>query len=76
MIKRRIVLFVGAATLTGLLFGLLPGLCQPLQKYPTLRREILRREKGWLLISLAGCSIFLLISSWPMLFGSFILLGY
>jgi len=65
-----------AGLFIGSLFGLLPGLCQPLRRHPSLRREIDLLEKRWLWISLLGMLTFLIIAGWPMLFGSFILLGY
>ncbi len=65
-----------AGLFVGTLFGLLPGLCQPLRRHPSLRREIDQLEKRWLWLALLGMLTFLLISAWPMLFGSFILLGY
>ncbi len=63
-------LFVGS------LFGLLPGLCQPLQQTTSLAREIARREQSWLLIALFGIGTFLLLTSWPILFGELQLFGY
>ncbi|PLX94383.1 MAG: hypothetical protein C0619_03115 [Desulfuromonas sp.] len=65
-----------AALFVSTLFALLPGLCHPLRRHPGLEREIIRREKRWLISALAGMLIFLLISVWPMLFSPFVLLGY
>ena len=72
--------FIGYPLYLGLfistLFGLLPGLCQPLRKWPTLNNVIQQRERYWLSISLCGLLLFLLIASWPILFSPFILFGY
>ena len=65
-----------AGLFVGTLFGLLPGLCQPLRRRDSLRREIDLLEKRWLTISLLGMLTFLIIAGWPMVFGPFILLGY
>jgi len=65
-----------AGLFIGTLFGLLPGICQPLRHHASLRREIDLLEKYWLWTALLGMLTFLLISCWPMLFGSFILVGY
>lgn len=72
--------YVGYPMYAGLfvatLSGMLPGICQPLRKYDNLRREIDSIEKRWLWIALVGMVVFLIISCWPMLFGSFKLFGY
>lgn len=65
-----ISLFVGS------LFGLIPGLCQPLKKFASLKREIEKHERRWLLLSFSAIVIFLLIVAWPILFGPFFLLSY
>jgi hypothetical protein len=67
-------LYVGLFVAT--LYGMLPGLCQPLRKYASLRREIDSFEKRWLWVAMAGMLVFLTISCWQMLFGSFKLFGY
>lgn len=58
------------------LYGMLPGICQPLRKHASLRQEIDTAEKRWLWIAIAGMLVFLTISCGQMLFGSFKLLGY
>ncbi|MEE4254909.1 MAG: hypothetical protein V2I50_12790 [Desulfuromusa sp.] len=58
------------------LYGMLPGICQPLRKHMSLEREINTIEKHWLWLSLSGMLIFLIFSCWQMLFGSLKLLGY
>lgn len=60
----------------GCLFGLIPGLCQPLKKVASLKREIDRSERRWLLLAFSAIVAFLLIVAWPILFGPFILLSY
>ena len=57
-------------------YGMLPGMAQPLQRHDSLRRVILRQEPSWLRRSLFGMLLFLAIVAWPMVFGSFRLLGY
>ncbi len=58
------------------LYGMLPGICQPLRKHASLRQEIDVIEKRWLWSAMAGMLVFLTASCWQMLFGSFKLLGY
>ena len=58
------------------LYGMLPGICQPLRKHKSLEREIITVEKYWLWLCLSGMLIFLVFSCWQMLFGSLKLLGY
>ncbi|MCW8860518.1 MAG: hypothetical protein OQK97_12555 [Deltaproteobacteria bacterium] len=72
--------YVGYPLYAGLfcatLFGMLPGIAQPLNKYASICSEIERAEKYWLRIALAGMLLFLTIGCWQMFFGSFRLLGY
>lgn len=58
------------------LYGMLPGICQPLGKHNSIRKELNIIEKHWLWLALIGILTFLTISCWQMLFGSFKLLGY
>lgn len=67
-------LYVGLFCAT--LFGLLPGLSQPLRKYKSLCHEIERVEKQWLVMALVGMLVFLAITCWQMAFGELTLLGY
>jgi len=60
----------------GVLFGLLPGLFQPLKRVSTLSGKIWRAEKKWVISSLVFILLFAAISSWPILFGNLILHGY
>lgn len=58
---------------TGILFGIVPGLCMVLQNTASLEREIRKRERRWLLQALLFFSLFLFISTWHILFGNFLL---
>lgn len=58
------------------LYGMLPGICQPLRKHASLEREIDSIEKRWLWLAMVGILVFLIVSCGQMLFGSFKLLGY
>ncbi len=60
----------------GTLFGLLPGLSEPLKKIASLKNEVEQHERRWLLISCCAMTAFLLIIAWPILFSPFILLSY
>lgn len=60
----------------GCLFALLPGLAQPLYKTASLKAEIEKSERQWLLQAFFAIVAFLLIVAWPILFGPFMLLGY
>lgn len=60
----------------GVLFGLFPGIFQPAKRYPSLRDEINRVEKKWVVLSMAGVLAFTLISSWPIWFGNLTMRGY
>ncbi|MCF6179353.1 MAG: hypothetical protein L3J63_08200 [Geopsychrobacter sp.] len=60
----------------GTLFGLLPGLSQPLKKIASLKKEIAQIERRWLLLCFFAIVVFLLMVAWPILFGPFILLNY
>ncbi len=60
----------------GVLFGLLPGLLQPLKKIPSLAAEIGRLERVWIRLALLLTALFLLIVSWPIVFGQFRLVSY
>ncbi len=55
----------------GILFGLVPGIGRVLGKTTSLKREIEKRERKWLLSAFVFFSLFLVLSSWPILFGKF-----
>ncbi|SDZ82089.1 hypothetical protein SAMN05660420_00474 [Desulfuromusa kysingii] len=65
-----------AALFIATLYGMLPGICQPLRQHESIEKEVDRIERNWLWFSLWATLIFLLISCWQMVFGSFTLLGY
>ncbi len=67
-------LYVGL--FVGTLFSILPGLFQPLKKYPSLTVEIERLEKKWLFTALIFFALFVLIASWPIVFGHFRLMNF
>ena len=60
----------------GVFFGLLPGFFQPLKKIISLRATVMLSEKRWLLLSILFILIFVIISSWPVIFGNFTMRGY
>jgi len=60
----------------GVLCGLLPGVFQPLKKIPSLKDKIVLSEKKWLLLSILLILTFTVISSWPVVLGSFTMQGY
>lgn len=53
----------------GTLFGLLPGLFQPLKRIESLREPLQRAERAWLKLALLLMLGFALIASWPIVFG-------
>jgi hypothetical protein len=55
----------------GVLFGMLPGLFQPMKKISSLQEELAVSEKRWLYLSIVFIMIFAALSSWPVLFGDF-----
>ena len=59
----------------GALFGILPGIFQPLKKVSTLAPEIRRLERKWVILSVVFSVCFLLLASWPILFGQLRLVG-
>jgi hypothetical protein len=58
------------------LLAMLPGLAIPLRRDPMLEWLIEAQEKSWLRLALILLMIFMLLVSWPILFGPFVLLGY
>lgn len=54
----------------GVLFGLLPGLSQPLKKRPSLAPVIERLERKWLILSILLILSFLALATWPVVFGN------
>jgi len=60
----------------GVFFGMLPGFFQPLKRIVSLRDTIMRAEKRWLVLSILLILFFVIISSWPVVFGDFTMQGY
>ncbi|ALC18084.1 hypothetical protein DSOUD_3365 [Desulfuromonas soudanensis] len=60
----------------GTLFGVLPGVFQPLKKVSTLASDIDRVEKKWIVLAVCFILLFMALASWPILFGPFELAGY
>ena len=56
------------------LFGVLPGFFHPLKRRPSLREEIARAERKWILLMLITLGAFVALSSMPVVFGSFSLM--
>ena len=65
-----------ASVFGGVFFGALPGLFQPLKRIASLTDEIGRMERKWIFRSVILVAVFLILSSWPILFGSFTMRGY
>ena len=55
----------------GTLFGLLPGLFQPLKKRSSIGPELQQLETKWVYTAMAATLSFLLLASWPVLFSPF-----
>ncbi len=60
----------------GTLFGLMPGLFQPLKRFASLEPDFRRLEKKWILLAVLFTAFFLVIVSWPIMFGHFSLVEY
>ncbi|MEW6116329.1 MAG: hypothetical protein AB1553_05450 [Nitrospirota bacterium] len=58
----------------GVLFGLLPGIAQPLKQIESLKEVIRKSEQQWVTLSIIFMLCFLAIASWPILFGNLSLL--
>lgn len=58
------------------LLAMLPGFAVFLRRDPALNQLIEPREKIWLRWALGLLIFFLILVSWPIVFGSFVLLGY
>jgi len=61
---------------TGILFGIFPGVFQPLKKIPTLQKEICSAEKKWLLWTMGCILCFATISSWHIVFSNLTMKTY
>lgn len=60
----------------GTLFGIMPGVLRPAIKHKGLSAVFDALQRKWVLISCGLLTLFILIVSWPILFGSFKLAGY
>ena len=57
-------------------FGLLPGLSQPLRRYPSLADLIAETEVTWLILAIGSMVMFVCVASWKVIFGSLTMVGY
>lgn len=55
----------------GTLFGLAPGLFQTVKKIPSLTQEMNKIEKKWIFLAILFTALFLLITTWPVIWGPF-----
>lgn len=62
-----------ASLFAGVFFGLLPGIFHPLRRVGTLADPILRAERTWLKIGAGSTLLFIILATWPVLFGNFIM---
>jgi hypothetical protein len=60
----------------GTFFGLVGGIAEPLRKIESVRGIIDRLQVTWVTLSLILIIVFVLISTWPIVFSSFTLEGY
>jgi len=58
------------------LFGLLPGLSQPLRTRPSLTDLIADSEVKWLTAAVVSMVVFVCVASWKVIFGSLTMVGY
>lgn len=65
-----------AALFSGVFFGILPGVFEPLKSIDSLREHIEESEKRWLILCILCILIFIGISSWRVVFGDFTMQGY
>ncbi|GAB4264807.1 MAG: hypothetical protein Kow0092_16690 [Deferrisomatales bacterium] len=72
--------FVGyplyACLFGGTLFGMLPGMFQPLRRRPSLREILPRLEKVWARWALVLTALFVVGATWPVLLGGLRLEAY
>jgi hypothetical protein len=65
-----------ATLFLGVLYGVFPGIFQPLKRLASLREEIKRAERIWVALSMVALTVFALLSSWPVWFGNLTMQGY
>lgn len=61
---------------SGVFFGMITGIFEPLKKIASLNIVIKESQKRWTVLSILLILIFTVICSWPILFSSFTLEGY
>jgi len=61
---------------SGVFFGMITGLFDPLKKIGSLKGFIHKLQKRWTMLSILFILIFVAITSWPIIFSSFTLEGY
>jgi len=61
---------------SGAFLGMISGIIEPFKKIASLNLIIKKSQKRWTILSILLILIFTVISSWPILFGSFTLKGY
>jgi len=55
---------------------LLPGLSQPLRRFPSLTDLIAETEVTWLILAIGSMVMFVCVASWKVIFGSLTMVGY
>ena len=61
---------------TAVAFGLLPGIFQPLKTLPTLEGPVTAAEPRWITVALFSALLFVVVATWPIVFGEFSLMRY
>lgn len=61
---------------TGVFFGLITGIFEPIKKIISLKSMIEKYQKKWTVLSIILISIFTVICTWTVLFSGFTLEGY
>jgi len=56
---------------SGVFFGMATGIVEPYKKIASLKAIIIKAQKKWTILSILLILIFLVITSWPVLFSSF-----
>lgn len=62
--------------LTAVAFGLLPGIFQRLKAVATLQGPIAAAEPKWITVAIVTAAIFVVVATWPIVFGDFSLMRY
>ncbi len=61
---------------SGVFFGMITGIFEPLKKIPSLNVLINKTQKRWTVLSILFIVTFAVITSWPIIFSSFTMEGY